>query len=71
MIIAQGLSAGEEVVIDGQLRLTPGAQVSIARRGEGGGRGEGGDAARAADAARADGDKADRRPGGRARGGSQ
>jgi multidrug efflux system membrane fusion protein len=42
MIIAQGLSAGEEVVIDGQLRLTPGAQVSIAgARGEGGGRGQG------------------------------
>ena len=30
MVIANGLSAGEEVVIDGQLRLTPGAQVSIA-----------------------------------------
>jgi membrane fusion protein, multidrug efflux system len=44
MIIAQGLSAGEEVVIDGQLRLTPGAQVSIAgARGAGeGGRGPGG-----------------------------
>ena len=43
MIIAKGLSAGEEVVIDGQLRLTPGSQVSIgAARGEGGGRGEGG-----------------------------
>jgi len=28
MIIARGLSAGEEVVTDGQLRLTPGAQVS-------------------------------------------
>jgi multidrug efflux system membrane fusion protein len=42
MIIAKGLSAGEEVVIDGQLRLTPGSQVSIATgRGEGG-RGEGG-----------------------------
>jgi multidrug efflux system membrane fusion protein len=42
MIVARGLSAGEEVVIDGQLRLTPGAQVSIATgRGEGG-RGEGG-----------------------------
>jgi multidrug efflux system membrane fusion protein len=40
MIIAKGLSAGEEVVIDGQLRLTPGSQVSIATRGEGG-RGEG------------------------------
>jgi membrane fusion protein, multidrug efflux system len=42
MIVAKGLSAGEEVVIDGQLRLTPGSQVSIATgRGEGG-RGEGG-----------------------------
>jgi multidrug efflux system membrane fusion protein len=28
IIIANGLSAGEEVVTDGQLRLTPGAQVS-------------------------------------------
>jgi membrane fusion protein, multidrug efflux system len=51
MIIAQGLSAGEEVVIDGQLRLTPGAQVSIAgARGgaEAGGRGpgQGGDGGR-------------------------
>ena len=27
MIIAQGLSAGEEVVTDGQLRLTPGARI--------------------------------------------
>jgi multidrug efflux system membrane fusion protein len=43
-IIAQGLSAGEEVVTDGHLRLTPGARVSVpggsasgggARRGEG------------------------------------
>ena len=43
MIIAQGLAAGEEVVIDGQLRLTPGSQVSIAgARGGEGGRGEGG-----------------------------
>ena len=41
MIIAQGLAAGEEVVIDGQLRLTPGSQVSIAgARGGEGGRGE-------------------------------
>jgi multidrug efflux system membrane fusion protein len=37
MIISKGLSAGEEVVTDGQLRLTPGSQVSMA-----GGRGEGG-----------------------------
>jgi multidrug efflux system membrane fusion protein len=40
MIIAKGLSAGEEVVIDGQLRLTPGAQVSMA--GREGGRGQAG-----------------------------
>jgi multidrug efflux system membrane fusion protein len=29
MVIAQGLRDGEEVVTDGQLRLTPGAQVTI------------------------------------------
>jgi hypothetical protein len=42
------LSAGEEVVIDGQLRLTPGAQVSIAgpRGGGEGGRGQGAQGAR-------------------------
>ena len=40
MIIAAGVAAGEEVVIDGQLRLTPGAQVSIASgRGDGAARG--------------------------------
>jgi multidrug efflux system membrane fusion protein len=33
MVIASGLSAGEEVVTDGQLRLTPGAR--IVRAGEG------------------------------------
>ena len=37
IIIAQGLSAGEEVVIDGQLRLTPGAQVSVTGGEAGGG----------------------------------
>jgi multidrug efflux system membrane fusion protein len=42
MIIARGLSAGEEVVTDGQLRLTPGAQVSTPQRG-GGGDGTGGE----------------------------
>jgi multidrug efflux system membrane fusion protein len=43
MIIARGLSDGEEVVTDGQLRLTPGAQVSVAGpRGSGAGSGEGG-----------------------------
>jgi membrane fusion protein, multidrug efflux system len=42
MIIAEGLAAGEEVVIDGQLRLTPGAQVSIAGARGGGAGGQGG-----------------------------
>ena len=38
MIIAQGLNEGEIVVTDGQLRLTPGAQVSVAGpRGSGAG----------------------------------
>jgi multidrug efflux system membrane fusion protein len=44
VVIAQGLSAGEEVVTDGHLRLTPGAHVTITgARGEAaGGRGNGG-----------------------------
>lgn len=44
MIITRGLSDGEVVVIDGQLRLTPGATVTMAgaRGGAGGGRGQGG-----------------------------
>ncbi|MBE3071330.1 MAG: efflux RND transporter periplasmic adaptor subunit [Acidobacteria bacterium] len=37
VVIAEGISAGEEVVTDGQLRLTPGARV--AEPGEVGGRG--------------------------------
>ena len=41
MIIAQGLRDGEEVVTDGQLRLTPGAQVTTGGP-RGGGNGEGG-----------------------------
>jgi len=36
MVIARGLTAGEEVVTDGQLRLTPGARVTTGRGGEGG-----------------------------------
>ena len=44
VVIASGLSPGEEVVTDGQLRLTPGARVSEpgspeGRRGGQGGRG--------------------------------
>ena len=47
MIVAKGLSAGEEVVIDGQLRLNPGSQVSIASgRGDGGGEGRHGEGGR-------------------------
>jgi multidrug efflux system membrane fusion protein len=38
MVIARGLSAGEEVVTDGQLRLTPGARVTTGRGGEADGR---------------------------------
>ena len=34
MVIAQGLTAGEEVVTDGQLRLTAGARVTTGTRGE-------------------------------------
>jgi membrane fusion protein, multidrug efflux system len=41
IVIAQGVAAGEEVVTDGQLRLTPGAHVSTGR-GEGQGQGRGG-----------------------------
>jgi membrane fusion protein, multidrug efflux system len=42
MVIARGLSAGEEVVTDGQLRLTPGARIV---RAEAGARGRGSRAA--------------------------
>lgn len=45
VVISKGLLAGEEVVTEGQLRLTPGAQVTDAARGAapgGGRRGEGG-----------------------------
>jgi membrane fusion protein, multidrug efflux system len=31
MVIAQGLTVGEEVVTDGQLRLTPGAHITRGR----------------------------------------
>jgi membrane fusion protein, multidrug efflux system len=52
VVIAKGLAAGEDVVTEGQLRLTPGAQVTEANRnggpgggapgGRGGRRGDGG-----------------------------
>jgi multidrug efflux system membrane fusion protein len=32
-VIAEGVTAGEEVVTDGQLRLTPGARVTSRQRG--------------------------------------
>jgi membrane fusion protein, multidrug efflux system len=42
MVIAEGVTAGDEVVTDGHLRLTPGARVSTGERGRGeGARGEG------------------------------
>lgn len=55
-VIANGVNAGEEVVTDGHLRLTPGARVSergaqrggAGQGGERGGRGEGGAAGRGA-----------------------
>jgi multidrug efflux system membrane fusion protein len=48
IVVAHGLAAGEEVVTDGQLRLTAGARVTTGTRGEGagepgtGGRGDAG-----------------------------
>jgi multidrug efflux system membrane fusion protein len=42
VVIAKGLTPGEEVVTEGQLRLTPGAQVTEAQRGLAGAGGEGG-----------------------------
>jgi multidrug efflux system membrane fusion protein len=51
VVIAKGLAAGEDVVTEGQLRLTPGAQVTEANRGGGGGeRGQGGRGGRRGDA---------------------
>ena len=43
VVIARGISAGDEVVTDGQLRLTPGARVTTGTRGEGGGEPGGGE----------------------------
>ena len=42
VVIAKGLAEGEDVVTEGQLRLTPGAQVTEAQRGLATGGGEGG-----------------------------
>lgn len=56
MVIARGIVAGEEVVTDGQLRLTPGAQVSIAQRGGGPGNPEEGAPDRARGGRRGRGD---------------
>jgi len=74
IIIADGVSAGDEVVTDGHLRLTPGARVSTGRgeAGREGGRGEGrrGDGARG-DGARGDGARGEGGRGERGRGGSR
>ena len=37
VVIAKGIAPGDEVVTDGQLRLTPGARVTTGTRGEGAG----------------------------------
>lgn len=42
VVIAKGISPGDEVVTDGQLRLTPGARVMTGTRGEGSGAPAGG-----------------------------
>jgi multidrug efflux system membrane fusion protein len=64
-VIAQGLSAGEEVVTDGQLRLTPGAHVRTDQGGERGAPAAGRQGREAQDApARAS------QPGGRGEGGA-
>ncbi len=42
VVIAKGISAGDEVVTDGQLRLTPGSRVTTGTRGEGAGEPGGG-----------------------------
>jgi multidrug efflux system membrane fusion protein len=42
VVIAKGITAGDEVVTDGQLRLTPGARVTTGTRGEGSGEPGGG-----------------------------
>jgi len=39
MVIAQGVSPGDEIVTDGHLRLTAGATVTTGARGEGAGSG--------------------------------
>jgi len=41
MVVSQGLSLGETVVTEGQLRLAPGSKVSVRDGRGGGGRGEG------------------------------
>jgi membrane fusion protein, multidrug efflux system len=43
-VVRQGLSAGEEVVTDGQLRLTPGARISARGEAAAGGAGPAGEA---------------------------
>jgi multidrug efflux system membrane fusion protein len=43
VVIAKGISPGDEVVTDGQLRLTPGARVMTGTRGEGAGAPGGGE----------------------------
>lgn len=68
-VISHGLKAGEEVVTDGQLRLTAGSRVVTGTRGEGAGRGGGGANGAGSNGGRSN-DDGGRRGGGR-RGGNR
>jgi multidrug efflux system membrane fusion protein len=68
-VISHGLKAGEEVVTDGQLRLTAGSHVVTGTRGEGAGRGGGGANGAGSNGGRSN-DEGGRRGGGR-RGGTR
>jgi multidrug efflux system membrane fusion protein len=59
MVIAQGLTAGEEIVTDGHLRLTPGVRVVTGTRGQGSG--EAGRGGREGNGERGDGNGRGRR----------
>jgi multidrug efflux system membrane fusion protein len=66
-VVAKGLQAGEQVVTDGQARLTPGAKVEVrsGERGPGSGRGEkaAGDGTKAAEGGRPGAKSGGQRPG--------
>jgi multidrug efflux system membrane fusion protein len=59
VVVSQGLKPGEEVVTDGQLRLTTGARVTTGTRGEGSGRSGGGEGREGAGRDNTDGRRGD------------